>query len=149
MDFVKEQHLTIDGAGTHFDQASDLLPLDICPLFVQNEVCIAPRTVRRLTVLPRNKQGLLCPAGTTGVVSSEVDDHGIWDAASKVQQDKTVDIIYANTARAEVKLSADRPIGYFQIIDPSEGAPLNDATIAEIFDNPAACLLYTSPSPRD
>ena len=92
----------------------------------------------RLTVRPQNKHGLPCSAGTTGVVSSEVDDHGIWDALTNTQNDQTVDIIYANTSRAEVKLQPDRPIGYFQVLDPAEGTPLNDSTIAEIFDNPAA-----------
>ena len=79
-----------------------------------------PRTVRRLTVHPKASTGLPCPPGTTGVVSSDTDDHGIWDAATIVQPDRTVDIIYANTARAEVRLHPNTPIGYMQLIDPSE-----------------------------
>ena len=56
--------LGIDGAGTEFGQATELLPMDICPLFVQSEVCVAPRTIRQLTVLPKKKASLLCPAPT-------------------------------------------------------------------------------------
>ena len=111
IDFVKEQHLAIDGSGPHFTEASRLLPDDICAMFTQSEVCVLPRTIRRLTVNPRASSGLKCPPGTTGVVSSETDDYGIWDAAGQVQQDHSVDVIFANTSRA--------------------------------------CLLYTSPSPRD
>ena len=45
--------------------------------------------------------------------------------------------MFANTSRAEVKLHLAVPMGYLQLIDPSEGRQLNDTTIVEIFDNPA------------
>ena len=101
IDFVKIQHLAIDASGPHFTEASRLLPDDICPMFMQSEeVCVPPRTVRRLTVNPRASSGLKCPPGTTGVVSSDTDDYGIWDAACTVQQDCSVDVVFANTSRA-------------------------------------------------
>ena len=121
IDFVKEQHLAIDASGPHFTEAGKLLPDDICPMFTQTEVCIPPRTVRRLTVNPRAASGLKCPPGTTGVVSSDTDEYGIWDAATTVQDDCTVDIVFANTARTEIKLHPLTPIGYLQLIDPTEG----------------------------
>ena len=153
----QEQHLAIDASGPHFTEAGKLLPDDICPMFTQTEVCVPPRTVRRLTVNPRAASGLKCPPGTTGVVSSDTDEYGIWDAATTVQDDCTVDIVFANTSRAEIKLHPSAPIGYLQLIDPSEGQQLDDSILAEIFGNPAGepeepprgCLLYTSPSPRD
>ena len=128
--------MAIDASGPHFMEASKLLPDDICPMFTQSEVCVPPRTVRRLTVNPRASLGLKCPPGTTGVVSSDTDDYGIWDAATMVQEDSSVNIVFANTSRAEIKLHPSTPIGYFQLIDPSEGKQID-------------CLLYTSPSPRD
>ena len=82
IDFIKEQHLTIDSAGPHFDQAASLLPADVCALFPQTEICVAPRTIRRIADRPKASTGLPCPPGTTGVVSSDTDDHGIWDAAT-------------------------------------------------------------------
>ena len=44
IDFVKEQHLSIDASGPHFTEAGKLLPDDICPMFTQTEVCVPPRT---------------------------------------------------------------------------------------------------------
>ena len=137
IDFVKEQHLAIDASQPHFTEAARLMPDNICPLFTQTEVCVPPRTVRRLTVNPRASSGLKCPPGTTGVVSSDTDEYGIWDAATTVQDDSSVDIVFANTSRTEIKLHPSAPIGYLQLIDPSEGKQLDDTTLAEIFGNPA------------
>ena len=137
IDFVKEQHLAIDASGPHFTEASKLLPDDICPMFTQSEVCVPPRTVSRLTVNPRASLGLKCPPGTTGVVSSNTDDYGIWDAACTVQQDCSVDVVFANTSRAEIKLHPSNPIGYFHLIDPAEGKQIDDTILAEIFGKPA------------
>ena len=84
------------------------------------------RTVKRLTVHPRASSGLKCPPGTTGVVSSDTDEYGIWDAAITVQDDSTVDIVFANASRTDIKLHTSSPIGYLQLIDPSEGKQLDD-----------------------
>ena len=100
-------------------------------------MCIPPRTICRLTVNPRASSGLKCPPGTTGVVSSDTDDYGIWDAACTVQQDYSVDVVIANTSRAEIKLHPSNPIGYFQLIDPAEGKQMDDSILTEIFGNPA------------
>ena len=89
IDFVKEQPLAIDASGPHFTEAARLLPDNICPLFTQTEVCVPPWTVKRLTVNPRATSGLKCPPGTTGVVSSDTDEYGIWDAATTVQDDSS------------------------------------------------------------
>ena len=53
-----------------------------------------------------------------------------------VQDDSTEDIVFSNTSRTDVKLHPSAPIGYLQLIDPSEGRQLDETTIAEIFDNP-------------
>ena len=106
-------------------------------MFTQTEVCVPPRTVRRLTVNPRATSGLKCPPGTTGVVSSDTDEYGIWDVATTVQDDSTVDIVFANTSRTDIKLHPSAPIGYLQLIDPSEGRQLDETILAEIFGNPA------------
>ena len=84
INYGKEQHLAIDGSGPHFTEASKLLPDDICTMFTQSEVGVPPRTIRRLTVSPKASSGLKCPPGRTGVVSSDTDDYGIWDAACMV-----------------------------------------------------------------
>ena len=81
--------------------------------------------------------GLKCPPGTTGVVSSDTDDYGIWDAMTTVQEDSYVIIVFANTSRTEIKLNPTTPIGYMHLIDPSEGKQIDDTIIAEIFGNPA------------
>ena len=137
IDFVKEQHLAIDASRPHFKEASKLLPDDICPMFTQSEVFVPPRTVRRLTVNPRASSGLKCPPATTGVVSSDTDDYGIWDASCTVRQDCSVNVVIANTSRAEIKLHPSNPIGYFQLIDPAEGKQMDESILAEIFGNPA------------
>ena len=87
-------------------------------------------------ICPVANSGLRCPPGATGVLSSNKEDYGIRDAATTVQDDSTVDIIFANTSRAEGKLHPSTPMGYLQLIDPSEGKQLDETTIAEIFDNP-------------
>ena len=102
-------------------------------MFTQSEVCVPPRTVKRLMVNPRATSGLKCPPGTTGVVSSDTDEYGIWDAATTVQDNSTVDIDFANTSRTDIKLHPSLPIGYLQLIDPSEGKQLDETTLAEIF----------------
>ena len=71
-----------------------------------------------------------------GIVSSDTDDYRIWDAASTVQDDSTVDKVFANTSRTYIKLHPSTPIGYLQLINPSEGKHLDKTTLAEIFDNP-------------
>ena len=38
IDFMKEQHLTVDASGPHFKDTSNLLPADICAMFTQTEV---------------------------------------------------------------------------------------------------------------
>ena len=97
IDFVKEKHLAINASGPHFTEAARLLPDNISPLFTQAEVCVPPRTVRRLTVNLRATSGLKCPPGTTGVVSSDTDKYGIWDTETTVMDDSTADIVFANT----------------------------------------------------
>ena len=92
-------------------------PGDICALFPQTEICLAQRTIRRST-------------------SSNTEDFRIWDAATTVQEDCTVNIVSANTSRTEVKLHPAAPMGYLQLINPSEGRQLDETTIAKIFDNP-------------
>ena len=52
-----------------------------------------------------------------------------------VQEDSSVDIVFANTSRAEIKLHPSNPIGYFQLIDPAEGKQIDDTILAEIFGN--------------
>ena len=106
---MKEQHLPIDASGPHFTETARLLPNDISALFTQSEVCVPPRTVKRLTVNPRASSGLKCPPGTTGVVSSNTDVYAIWDAATTVQDDSTVDIVFANTSRTDIKLHPSIP----------------------------------------
>ena len=101
-----------------------------------SEVCIPPRTVKRLTVCPKASSGLKCPPGAAGIVSSDTDEYSIWDAASMVQDDFTVDIVFANTSRTDIKLHPSAPIGYLQLIDPGKKKPLHETTLAEIFDNP-------------
>ena len=59
------------------------------------------------------------PMDITGVVSSSSDSYGIWDAACKVQSDHTVDAIISNTTHRDVKLSTQRPVGYFEVLDES------------------------------
>ena len=133
---MEEQHLAIDASGPHFTESASLLPDDICTLFTQAEVYIPPRTDKRLAVCPKASSGLKCPPGATGIVSSNMDDYGIWDAASTVQGDSTVDIVFANTSRTDIRLHPSAPIGNLQLIDPSEGKQLDETTLAEIFDNP-------------
>ena len=65
------------------------------------------------------------------MVYSDTEDFGIWDAATTVQDDCTVDIVFANTSRTEVKLHLASPMGYLQLIGPTEGRQLNEFTIAE------------------
>ena len=48
-----------------------------------------------------------------------------------------MDIVFANTSRTNIKLHPPLPIGYLQLIDPSEGRQLDETTLAEIFGNPA------------
>ena len=132
IDFVKEQHLRVDASGPHFKEAANLLPDNICALFTQSGVCVPPTTVRRLTVCPKASSGLKCPPGATGIVSSDTDDYDIWDAASTVQDDSRVDIIFMNTSWSDIKLLPSTPIGYLQLIDPSEGKPLDETTMVEI-----------------
>ena len=43
--FIKEQNLTINASRPHFHEAASLLPADICSLFPQAEICMAPRTI--------------------------------------------------------------------------------------------------------
>ena len=95
-----------------------------------------PRTVKRPTVCPKASSGLNCPPGASGILSSNMDKYGIWDAASTVQDYFTVDIVFANTSRTDIRLHPSAPIGYLQLIDPSEGKQLDETTLAEIFDNP-------------
>ena len=54
-----------------------------------------------------------------------------------MQDDFKVDIVFANTSRTDVKLHPSTPIGYLQLIDPTEGKQLDDTILAEIFGNPA------------
>ena len=68
-------------------------------MYKRQEVCIPPRTVKRLTVCHKASSGLKCPPGATGIISSDTDKYGIWDAASTVQDDSTVDIVFANMFR--------------------------------------------------
>ena len=153
--FVKEQHLTVNASGPSFHEAASLLPGDICALFPQTEICVAPRTIRRLANCPRANSELKCLPGATGVVSSNTEDFGIWDATTTVQDDSTVNIVFANTSRTEVKLHRAVPMGYLQLIDPSKGRHLDETAIAEIFDNtdgePAEPPrgLIEEPSPAD
>ena len=128
IDFVKEQHLAIDASGPHFTETASLLPDNICALFTQSEVCVPPKTVKQLTVHPRASSGLKCPPGTTGVVSSDTDEYGIWDAATTVQDDSTVDTVFANTSRTDIRLHPSSPIGYLQLNDPSKGKQLDETT---------------------
>ena len=74
IDFLKEQHLAVDTSGPHFTETASLLPDDICALFTQAEICVPPRTIKRLTVCPKASSGLKCPPGATGIVSSNTDD---------------------------------------------------------------------------
>ena len=89
------------------------------------------------------------------MVSSNTEDFGIWDATTTVQDDSTVNIVFANTSRTEVKLHRAVPMGYLQLIDPSKGRHLDETAIADIFDNtdgePAEPPrgLIEEPSPAD
>ena len=96
IDFIKEQQLII-------------LPEEVYALYPARDVTVPPRTVMRLTSVPRDSGGRLLPVDTAGVVSSSSGSYGIWDAACKVQCDHTVDAIVSNTTNSEVKLSAQRP----------------------------------------
>ena len=53
------------------------------------------------------------------------------------RDDSSVDIVFANTSRTDIKLHPSTPIGYLQLIDPAEGKQLDDTIVAEIFGNPA------------
>ena len=88
-------------------------------------------------VCPRASLGPKCPPEATGLVSSDTEDFGIWDAATTVQDNCTVDIVFANRSHTYIKLHPALPMGYLQLIDPSKGRQLDDPTIAEIFNNPA------------
>ena len=78
---------------------------------IRDSICALFWTIRELTVCPTASSGLRGPSGATGVVFSNTEDFGIWDSATTVQDNYTVDIVFANTLRTEVKLhpAAHRP----------------------------------------
>jgi len=95
-------------------------------------VTVPPRTVMRLTSVPRDSSGRLLPVDTTGVVSSTAGSYGIWDAACKVLSDHTVDAIVSNTTGSAVHLSADHPVGYFEFLDESQTRDIDELFVDEI-----------------